>query len=265
MRLKRHYDLCIKGYERAAFKDLAHILRVWVDMRGNVDTYLTINRPLSKFISYALLSKIVRLLRDDQYLVTYFHNRIKVSIHPDVLLGKLTNEIKSTSLITGKIPKGLLSNGESDFSVLNVPTYAKALQPALFEIGFVGGSTFSTSGLILSNVNIDFGLLGGGSMNECFEIRKVKFGAWLDSIAFYSKIYNNKNELEKYDIPRGIMIQRIANVLGASHPEGGMEISNRYDFCVKSLMEYSMYQVPIPYLILLKTAHDILEQFDYLR
>ena len=53
------------------------------------------------------------------------------------------------------------------------------------------------------------------------------------------------------------------NNLGGSHPAGVFEVAHQYDEAVAFLLDYKIGGIPLPDYILLKSAHDILEAFDY--
>lgn len=44
---------------------------------------------------------------------------------------------------------------------------------------------------------------------------------------------------------------------------GVFEITHKYDKAVEFLLHYKIGDIPLPYYILLKSAHDILKEFYY--
>src|SRR5207253_5434054 len=102
-----------------------------------------------------------------------------------------------------------------------------------------------------------------------FVLKKLAFSQWIDAESVIIAKKNSGNILERISIPKEILIRRVANILGGSHPEG-MEsnlnkndsaVSIKFDPAVKYLMEYEVIGRQLPYFILLKIARDILDVF----
>jgi hypothetical protein len=82
IRLKRHYDICVQGYDRPALKDLVSSLRIWMDMRKWVDTYLTINKSTTKFSFFAFPSAVNRIVRNIEYVIAVFPGSVHILNKP---------------------------------------------------------------------------------------------------------------------------------------------------------------------------------------
>lgn len=69
---------------------------------------------------------------------------------------------------------------------------------------------------------------------------------------------DESGNLVRKSISREVLIRRVANTMGGSHPAGAEALSD-FDPAVQELMHTSVGGVPVPYFILLKSAQDILE------
>jgi len=94
-----------------------------------------------------------------------------------------------------------------------------------------------------------------------FEFRKSSFGVWLNAQAIRIKGRNPSGSLVVFDISRETMVRRVANAMGGSHPIGGHEMNDINDPIIRELMSTQIFKIPLPYLILLKMAQDILNAF----
>jgi hypothetical protein len=98
-----------------------------------------------------------------------------------------------------------------------------------------------------------------------FIVNKVKFGVWLDSIATRLAIPNEAGVLTVYNISRADFVDRVANVLGGSHPIGNKELINDNNWPIKHLMNFELLGLPLSYTIVLKIAQDILTSFNIIK
>ena len=96
-----------------------------------------------------------------------------------------------------------------------------------------------------------------------FRVQETTFKGWLEAEMVRVQFMDNTQKLEEKIINRLLLIKRVANNLGGSHPAGVFEVSHKCDKAVEFLLDYKIGAIPLPYYILLKSAHDILEGFDY--
>jgi hypothetical protein len=88
----------------------------------------------------------------------------------------------------------------------------------------------------------------------------LTFSEWLASGIFDAPSTNEAHP--KLTVSREILIKRVANVLGASHPEGTDftdETENRFDPCIRELHQILIVGHPATYHQLLEIAQDILQ------
>src|SRR5687767_13671381 len=65
-RLKRQYLINIERYDKPALLDLSAILRLWVDMKDDVQNFF----PNQLFRSYTLTGKLKKMLWGNEYVLT---------------------------------------------------------------------------------------------------------------------------------------------------------------------------------------------------
>lgn len=236
VRLRRQYDICSSNYDRPALKDLAHVLRIWMDMSREVDYYILLNKPKLKFNSFGIKSEFNRVFRGDEYLVVSFPKGVNFydsenSQGAHVYIDSLNRMFGTTW----------------DYRFDNLANGKRR-------------DTISCFISVYRDVEInekDFNKL------NCSYIftNRTSFKNWLSSMAIRVKRFDNNGILITYDISRELMVRRVANILGGSHPEGGVELENKYDPIIKELLGNKIFKIPLPHLVLLKIAQDILQAF----
>ena len=99
-----------------------------------------------------------------------------------------------------------------------------------------------------------------------YSVKKTGFLEWLKAECVRVNYFDaDTTELTRKIIPREILIKRIANTLGGSHPEGNESSSNQFDNSVKNLNAKSIAERPLTYYILIKSAYDILVNFGIIK
>jgi hypothetical protein len=234
-RLKRQYEICIKEYDEASLLDLSHILRIWVDMQDSVQKYININLPLCKFKTYS-----VKLRRDIRWNESaYVFCNFPDSVITHTKLGVSFTWGEDSEIGTGMVDADIASNG------------LVACKEVLHIEGEVDDAVFQD---ILRN---------GTGM---YAVRKTSFLEWLKAECIRVNYFDTDTQtLTRKIIPREILIKRVANVLGGSHPEGNEPSSNHFDNAVKYITDRSIAERPLSYYILIKLAHDILVNFGVIK
>ncbi|MGI4835943.1 MAG: hypothetical protein ACRYFK_21020 [Janthinobacterium lividum] len=263
IRLKRHYAICKQGYDRAAFKDLAHTLRVWMDMKAEVDRFLTQARPASKFISYSFLPVFNKLVRQHEFIAVYFPKDVSVDFGAAKESANLPSQRDAITMYHDE-NKGLYAVERFNLNSAKFPIvgsanfYGEGNNDGLFKVTYEGNYCFSVSYWICIARE---GVLSNSDYTKYVEYNKVKFGVWVSATAIRINYLDTNNSLILYNISRESLIRRVANILGASHPEGGFEKSDALDAPIRMLMEFKLLGIPTPYVCLLKIAQDILYEF----
>jgi hypothetical protein len=228
-RLKRQYDVSIEGYDEVSLLELSHALRMWVDMQDHVQSYLIQHLPDKLFKAYTLHSELQQACCGSKYLVTYF-------------VDGLTTRSTNAHLISFRG----ISNGPSVMNFGMRPT--------------VGKTAWISHVLLISEYKIRYEY----EPDTAFVTSEVSFKKWLESEAVRVCFTDDNGQREEKLISRIMLIKRVANNLGGSHPAGVFDVTHKYDPAVNFLLDYHVGGLPLPYYILLKTAHDILDNFNHL-
>jgi hypothetical protein len=95
-------------------------------------------------------------------------------------------------------------------------------------------------------------------------ITKLTFDHWLGAEAICFAYKANATEIKRVAISREMLIKRVANSLDASHVSGESNDAseNKFDEPIHKLLSYLVCGLPLPYIMLLKIAQDILEVAD---
>jgi hypothetical protein len=226
-RLYRHYQVSIKKYDEVSLLDLSHSLRLWVDMQDGINQYLAQHHPTRRFTAYTLCTPLLKACHGAKYIIAYF---IKgVTTHTD-----------NKALLSFKSIGGMMS----------------------FGVRQLAGGTLNVSHfLCLAESRIKYEY----EPSTAFAVQESTFKKWLDSEVVRVRFLTDKQKIEEKIISREMLIKRVANHLGGSHPNGVFEVTHKYDKAVEYLLSQRIGNIPLPYYILLKSAHDILDIFDYLR
>ena len=198
-RLLRHYERALRDRDQISFLDLAHSLRIWVDMKAYVD-------EISKTDGRSLTFKNSEKQRE------------------------LNNILKGSDYTYIPLASGVKSSG---VEVKAITFTNRALTPEeikrIFELGLPKEKTTTLS-----------------------------FQQWLGSSIIMKNVGTNK-----VSISREIMIKRVANILGASHPMGtdeGENFENRFDEHIKELNNIVVADgYPVTYYQLIEIADEIIE------
>jgi hypothetical protein len=228
-RLHRQYLLSVKQYDEVSLLDLSHALRQWVDMRDSVQDYLTQYRPAQTFSTYALRPDLLKACHGAKYIVAYFVKGVTTYASGNALLSFV---------------------------------YSLGGQPNRTAFGvrpLSGGGLIATYLYCIGESRIQYDY----DPATAFRIQETSFKGWLDAEVVRVRFMDNAQKLHDKIINRVMLIKRVANNLGGSHPAGVFEVAHTYDKAVKFLLDYKIGGIPLPYYILLKSAHDILEGFDY--
>jgi len=228
-RLHRHYQFSVKEYDEVSLLDLSNALRQWVDMQDSVQDYLTQYRPAQTFSTYTLRPDLLKACHGAKYIVTYF-------------------------------VKGITTYA-SDKSLLSF-LYSLGGQPNTISIGMrplADGGLRATYfyGIAESRIRYDY------DPKTAFSTQETTFKGWLESEVVRVRFMDKTQKIDEKIINRSMLIKRVANNLGGSHPEGVFDVTHKYDKAVEFLLDYKIGGIPLPYYILLKSAHDILEGFGY--
>jgi hypothetical protein len=201
-RLLRHYNFAIKNSDPISFLDLSHVLRIWVDMKSNIDNLLKNDYPSIRFKNPRKSKKVDKILKGSKY--------------------------RFLPLASGVDSPGVQIKGFHFIDRALTPDEVKKLYDA-------GPPELKTT--------------------------NISFSEWLSSGIY--KVPDLENDGLELSISREILIKRVANLLGASHPQGtdiGQTNENRFDKYIVDLHSMKLADgFPATYYQLLEIAKDILD------
>lgn len=202
-RLERHHSMALREKDPISFLDLAHTLRVWIDMKSSIDDLAKEKAVTLGLTNFSTPNEVKNILRGSKH--TYLPLASGVE-SPGI-------EVKGVRVINRAL------------SAEEIKKLCKSGPPVAQK-------------------------------------SKLSFSEWLAS-----GVYEVPSDVEQHPhlkISREILIKRVANILGASHP-AGTEVAeaaeNRFDPYVLDLHGVQLADgYPATYYQLLEIANDILEK-----
>ncbi len=207
-RLSRHYEASLAQKDEISFLDLAHALRVWVDMKARVTT-MAAERGLQLSLRHHTAPKSLK-------------KSLKGATHTYI---PLASGVESPEVQV----KGLVITN-------------RALTPDEIKQRASMGPPVA-------------------------QVSQMSFAEWM--AAGVLEVPSNDPSHPHVKISREIMIKRIANALGASHPVGMEEDDpqeNKFDKYVQELHQIKIADgYPVTYYQLLEIAAELLDRTNCLR
>lgn len=229
-RLRRHYESVKMTYDEISLLDLSHTLRVWVDRRDRLPE-ITHNKVISSklFKSYSPNKSLARHYKNCEYLIAFM---------PD---GVITHADKGEFF---EAKKGLQVGGSISLK------FAKDGIHGPMKISEV----FCCNGLVAKDIL---------SLTKHPVSKKLNFIDWIGAEVVRINFKQKSGKLELITIPRKILISRVANVYGGSHPfdDCREDQNNKYDKYIEYLFDFKFAGCPLPYFLLMKIAQDMLDSF----
>jgi len=203
-RLKRHYEASAKEIDEVSMLDLAHSLRIWVEMANALDELIEAKKIEVKFPN-PVQNKIIKgILRDTAFT---------------------------------SVPLASTPQTNSGMQVKGLHFINKALTPEEVKKLYEAGPPQ------IKNTNLSLKL-------------------WLGSEILEAK--NDKGE--RIGIARSMLIKRVANILGASHPEGKEnedEYERHFDPFIRELHSTQVANgYPLTYYQLIEIAEVLVKSFE---
>ena len=203
-RLERHTISAAKVSAQAedtiALMDMAHVLRIWVEMKSDVDDFLATISPYPAFKNPEYTGDLKRLLKGSK------HFRLQTTGGARTAEGRIEGFMHFQEVLSDD----------------DLKTVLKAGAPR----------ARSTS---------------------------LTFSQWLGSeILVFADPSASPSKL---GISRQMLVKRVANFLGASHPMGsdtGVEQENLFDAPIRELQRMSLLGIPATYSLLLEMAQQII-------
>jgi hypothetical protein len=226
-RLKRHYDVAVHTYDEVAFLDLAHTLRFWCDLKRSLKDRAPAFSESVSFKTATPARKLIRAARGCQHVFCF----LGTSVHTYASNGQIAGPLK----MPGYDSMTVFSKITSTPPLLEVFAYA----------------------LIAKEMNEDeINQLWKSFWNP--DIRRCNYNQWLDAEAVQWAYQQEDGDLKHFRVTREMLIRRVANTLGPSHPKAD-ELTHEWDRPIHYLLQCMAANLPLPYFVLLKAAQDILE------
>ena len=225
-RLRRHSEQAANTYDHISLLDLSHTLRIWADLRSQVQHAPELMTTLA-FKSSVPAKKLVRALRGGTYIL--------FSMPSAVHTAASTNQLGFTG---DGIPSG---NG-------TVGATAKFNQDGSLDIS----AYYYVKGEVEPSLR---SLLGEG------QVSRGNYSQWLGSEVIRLSYPGVDGQCTPVGISRENLIRRMANTFNASHPRDPDVSENTehvLDPAIQFMMRYTVAGLPVPYFILLKAAQDII-------
>jgi hypothetical protein len=227
-RLRRNFQTCISTYDRIAFFELSHSLRIWTDLKLTLPTIAPAFGTKRVFKSGTPSRKLMKRVKEKNFVIAYMPGGV------------------STLAGRGQLVSAPELPPDVDFTLggtISVETSGAAT---------VSSFWFSESTLDDSQV----------AMSGHPEISKYSYVDWMGAEAVRLWFPDGLGASRTLMISREVLINRIANTLDGSHPSAVPDPrtgKDKADPAINKLLQYTVLGVPLPYFVLLKIAKDILD------
>ncbi|AFI83222.1 hypothetical protein [Methylophaga nitratireducenticrescens] len=227
-RLKRHYEHVEKTYDDVSLLDLSHALRVWVDIKDRLAA-ISGNKILSNrlFKNYSPNKQVLKNYKHTEFFITFMPDYVITHADKGNFFAS-RKDFKSGSTIAFRFAKDGIDGPMrvSDISY-NYPSLPKETP----------------------NLNL-------------YPVKKqLNFIEWLGAEVIRLNFRNGDGKLELIGISRKMLINRVANAFGGSHPidRNREDQNNMYDKLIEYLFDFDFAGCPLPYFMLMKIAQDMIE------
>jgi len=228
-RLRRHYERCVSSFDEVSLYDLAHALRMWMDMKILADKFLVENNIGTNLLSYKVSKKLARLVTKKEHIIAG---------------------------LPGGVATWASNQKIMEFSQNDKPRSFSSGVKAMIE----GSGRINVAQIIVVFDYVinqeEIKILNKGILEQ-----RHNFSQWLNSEIVRAQYVNSEGVKERKIISREIFIGRVANILGGSHPIADHNSDNQFNDAVRYLMNFNIAGLPTPYFLVLKVAKDILDNF----
>jgi len=226
-RLRRHYELSVRNYDDVSLLDLAHVLRIWTELKSVLSEKYADFKIKKPFKTGSPIRKVLKQAANCQYIFSYLPGNGVV-----------------TYASNGQLASGPDINNGGDFTMgVKVKNTGSAIW--LSQYCYISKSLEQPYIKALDNE----------------KVVRCNYSNWMGSETVRLQFINAKGVMEKRSISREMLIKRVANILDASHTSlnDSDASDNMFDPSVKWLMKFTCGGLPLPYFLLLKIAQDIID------
>lgn len=229
-RLDRHYQASIRHYDLPTLLDLSNVLRIFAELKESLPEILPKEGNKQYFQTGTPTKKLRKKINDAFHIVSYLPGG--VTTYSAENIGK---KILDIPRMPGNMTASCrINTTETGLCIHNFCVANKDLEQKEFTK-----------------------LVSQG------DIKKCNFNTWLCSEAIRLNV-PHEGKFDKIIISREHIMKRVANSLEGSHTslKKDHESKNKFDNPIKHLFDfYYCGGLPLPYYLLLKISHDILENF----
>lgn len=224
-RLRRHYDTAVRTYDHVSFLDLSHSLRIFVELKQALPKLVPAFGTTMSFKTATPAKKVLKASKGFRYVFSYMPGGV------------------ITYCANGHLASGPQMNHETgDFS-------------AGIAVKMGEDHMWLNKYCIISR-SFDQPLI---KALEAESISNCNYIQWLGSEVVRVSFPREDGTLITTAISREMIVKRVANTLDGSHASlAAYESDNSFDPAVHHLLQYQIGGLPLPYLIILKIAQDIL-------
>lgn len=226
-RLRRHHQAATLAYDPVTLLDLSHALRIWSEMGKELATRYPKTVTTRQFRNTTPPKKVAQWAKGNQSVIAYFPGSV--------------DTYAAAGRIAAMTPA---ANVDGTFALFISLKESSNGQTSVQRYCFVKDAVY----------NREFELaLSSNSEVPC------NYQQWLGGEAVRLSFLADSGSVREERIDRKTLIERVANTLDGSHPSiNGRIAGQKYDAPVHHLLEYEVLGLPLPYLLLLKIAQDIL-------
>jgi len=219
--------VAVNTYDHVSLLDLAHTLRVWADARTLVTKEAPAFARSVRFKACSPSRKASNTLRTREHVYCLFVDGVVTYASQGEITGLLDRtRDRGDFEVTAKFKR----TGQTGLEVAFYAYWAPGIDMPIAEL-------FRDQG-----------------------VKRCTFTQWLDSRTVVGVLPAERG-LVPFSLTREKLIRRVANELEASHPEG-MEVpphAREASRATRYLLGHVVAGLPLPYLLLLKDAQELLQ------
>lgn len=224
-RLRRHYEAAVQTYDHVSLLDLSHSLRIWVELKQELPKLAQAFGTTMSFNTAIPAKKVLKASKGYRYVFSYMPGGV------------------ITYCANGHLVSGPEMNHDAGDFTTGIAVKMGEDHMWLNKFCIVGRS-------------FDQPLI---KALEAESITRCNYTQWLGSEVVRVSFPKADRVLTTTAISREMIVKRVANTLDGSHASlAAYESDNTFDPAVHHLLQYQIGGLPLPYLILLKIAQDIL-------
>lgn len=240
IRLSRHLNLAKAHGDVTSYEDLAHSMRIIVELKKEFFNYIKRVGPTQRFPSYELNQRAKMELGRGYFIYTDFSGAVTINT-------KASPEFDDPEVGANLFwYDGKVDMLKKKFSVI--------VQVKREEVS--SEVSFHRAGFIERVIEPDFG--EGLEKNTRYFSQDIL--KWLSSECIRGYCQIDGQEFRK-NFSREEVIKLVANNLGGSHPDTGENRGDRP--LIRYMLDFKVGTIPLPYIVIYKCAWDIIHGMEF--